>query len=719
MGHPLMGAPTTSSAKRGPRRLGWLAPVLLFAVSFLARNVELGSFSWPDEITWTARSVAFYAGLIQGDLAATHQADHPGVIPMWGYGGLLSLRALLQGQLDELHTMTTERQLQDIPGMLAAEALWTVLLTSLAVVGVYGLLSRLLDRRISFVAALVVALDPFFLAQSRVVHLDAILTSFATLSALSLAVYLVYPRRRRYLVLSAAMGGLALATKSPALMLAPLTAGGLALRLILSRESSEEWASGKLSQRLAWAGLSLLAWLAVAWGVFLAVWPAAWLDPLRLTGLVVLGSRWGVVASHEFNYFMGQVTETPGALFYLIVAPLRMTPLTLLLAPLAVILLGVDLRRAWRRGISGRLAVLAVGLAWVCGYALAMSISAKKGDRYLTPIFPMLDIAAALALMAALGWLGRHWRPLSDRNWQLAASVGLVLWAALFWLPLAPYYGAYFNPLLGDGATAVWAFPFGQGEGLDLAAEYLNQKEGAENLRVASFYPEDFQARFKGQAVSLRRGSWNQSWLYCDYVVFYISQVQRELPGADVVDFFRKLEPEYVAQIGGVEFAWVYKTPALLSGAPPALSGQMRAVFGDQIALVGYDFGAAALAPGEPLELTLRWQALRTPDANYQVALRLVDPEGRNAWEAAWRPFDNYYPTRWWTVGRIEYDRQSLAVPSGLTAGPSLCLEVQLLGIEDGVPLPLTEGGEGAWQRIVCLPVGQPGGKRMGVERPC
>ncbi len=708
MDHSLTTAPTTPNAQPLFRRLRWVVPVLLFVVSFVARNVDLGSFSWPDEITWTARSVAFYAGLTQGDLEATHQADHPGVVPMWGYGGFLSIRALLQGQLDELYTMTTERQLQDIPGMLATEALWTVLITSLAVVGVYGLLSRLLDKRVSFVAALMVALDPLFLTQSRVVHLDAILTSFVTLSALSLAVYLVHPTRKRYLVLSAAMGGLALATKSPALMLAPLTAGGLALRLVLARKAPSGWAGGGLGRRLAWAGLSLLGWLVIAWGVFLAIWPAAWLDPLHRTGLVVLGSRWGVVASHEFNYFLGQVTETPSALFYLVVGPLRMTPLTLILVPLAAILLVVDLARAWRRGISARLTVLALGLAWICGYVVAMSISAKKGDRYLTPIFPMLDIVAALALMAVVGWLGRRWRPLADRGGQAAASVGLVLLVALFWLPLAPHYGAYFNPLLGGGATATWAFPFGQGEGLDLAAEYLNQKPGAENLRVASFYPEDFQAHFEGQAVSLRRGSWSQSWLYCDYVVFYISQVQRELPDADLVDHFRRLEPEYVARIGGVDFAWVYKTPVLLSGAPPALSGPSEAVFGDQIALLGYDVGSEALVPGEPFELTLRWQTLRTPEANYQVALRLMDPKGGHVWDTAWRPFDDYYPTQWWTVGRIEYDRQRLAVPASLASGQPLCLDVQLLGIDDGVPLPLTGGGEGTWYTIICLPVGRP-----------
>jgi len=556
------------------RLLRCLLPFLLFAVAFLARNVRLGSFSWPDEVTWTARSVAFYAGLAQGDLTATHQADHPGVVPMWGYGGLLSLRALLDGNLPELYTMTTERKLVDIPALLATEALWTVLLTSLTVVGVYLLLKRILDWRVSFLAGLLVALDPFYLVHSRVVHLDAILTSFMTLSTLALAVYLVYPGRKRYLVLSAVLAGLALATKSPALVLVPLVAGGLGLRVILRRDAPTGWAGGPGGQRLVWAGLSLLVWLGLSWLTFLAVWPAAWLDPLHLTALVILGSRWGVVASHQFNYFMGQVMPTPGPLFYLVVGPLRMTPLTLIFFPVSLVLVVRDLRRAWREGMSARLAVLTVALALVIGYGAGMSLSAKKGDRYLAPIFPMLDVLAALGVMALLDWEGKRWRPLAGAGRQLAIALCLVLLVSLFWLPLAPYYSAYFNPLLGGGKTAVWAFPFGQGEGLDQVADYLNGKENAPALRVASFYPEELQAYFVGDAISLRRGEWHKTWLFSDYVVFYISQVQRELPGPDLVDFFKDREPEYVARIGGVDFARGHARPHRLRSGPVRTVGR-------------------------------------------------------------------------------------------------------------------------------------------------
>jgi hypothetical protein len=711
-----MDRPLARALPDGRRRaLTWLVAGLLFAIAFATRDVRLGSFSWPDEVTWTARSVAFYAGLAQGDLAATHQADHPGVVPMWGYGGLLSLRALLRGDLPELYTMTTERALQDVPSLLATEALWTVLVTSLAVVGVYLLLKRVLDPAVSFLAALLVALDPFFLVQSRVVHMDAILTSFMTLSALALAVYLVHPRRKRYLLLSAGMGGLAFATKSPALALVPLVAGGLALAVIFGGNGAGGCPEHQLglsgagqgqgiARRLGWAAGSLLIWLGLGWAVFLAVWPAAWLDPLHLTVLVVLGSRWGVVATPEFNYFLGQVTEAPGPLFYLVVGPLRMSPLTLLLLPVGGLLFLGDLRRARQRGLSARLAVLAAALALAIGYGVGMSFSARKGDRYLVPIYPLLDVLAALALAAILGWAGRRWRLLAGEGRRSLVAVALVVLVALFWLPLAPYYGAYFNPLLGGGKTAVWAFPFGQGEGLDLAAAYLNQKEGAASLRAVSFYPEEFQVYFDGAAGSLRRGEWNKTWTYSDYVVFYVSQVQRELPDAELVHLFEGREPEYTARIGGVDFAWVYKPPLLLSGATPAVSSQVRAIFGDRIGLIGYDLGRAELLPGGAWDLTLRWQAQRPPGADYQVGLRLVDPAGNAAWQTTWHPFDDYYPTSWWPVGRTETDRQTLALPGSLQVGQIYCLEIQLFAADGSGPLPVTDGGQGDWFQMACLP---------------
>jgi hypothetical protein len=376
----------------------------------------------------------------------------------------------------------------------------------------------------------------------------------------------------------------------------------------------------------------------------------------------------------------------------------------LIFAPIGGVLSLVDLRRTWRRGLSARLAVLAVAVALVLGFGAGISLAAKEGDRYLVPVFPMLDVLAGVAFVAFLDWIGRRWWPLAGGSRQLALALVLIALVALLWLPLAPYYGAYFNPLLGGGKTAAWAFPFGQGEGLDLAARYLNQQDDAEHLIVASFYPEEFQLYFLGDAISLRRKEWSKTWLFSDYLVFYISQVQRQLPDAELANFFRGREPEYTARIGGVDFAWVYKPPVLLSGALPVVSSPVGAVFGDKIALVGYDLGGMVLRPGQPWDFTLRWQAVRPPVANYWVATQLIGPDGATAWQTGWHPFEDYFPSGLWPVGRTEYDRQTLIPPGSLTPHHTYCLNVQLYDSADGTPLPLTDGGQGDWLQVTCLP---------------
>ena len=67
----------------------------------------------------------------------------------------------------------------------------TVFLTAVCVAVFYLLVRRLFGDRIGLVAAILLALDPLYLAHSRILHHDALVTSFMTLSALGAMVYFV------------------------------------------------------------------------------------------------------------------------------------------------------------------------------------------------------------------------------------------------------------------------------------------------------------------------------------------------------------------------------------------------------------------------------------------------------------------------------------------------------------------------------------------------
>ena len=83
---------------------------------------------------------------------------------------------------------------------------------------------------------------------------------------------------------------------------------------------------------------------------------------------------------------------------------------------------------------------------------------------------------------------------------------------------LHPYYQTFSNGFFKAGNS-------GWGEGLEIVAEYLNKKENASDLVVASFWSSIFAKFFKGNTLSLKlEGNTNP-----DYIILYRLQVEDSL----------------------------------------------------------------------------------------------------------------------------------------------------------------------------------------------
>ncbi len=682
---------------------------LLFLTALLPRIWRLGAFASGDEMRWLERSSRFIYGLAHGDLAATYQINHPGVSPMWGYGLSLWLRYFLAGDLDHFYRMVETGQ-YEVLSMIPAAATFTVLVTTFTVVVAYLLLRRTFSSSAALLGGLLLALDPVYLAHSRVVHVDAHQASWMILSLLFLIAYMQDVKGRKpYLVGSAICGGLAVLAKLPALSLLLLVAFAL---------GSHFWLLGKKREVKRWAG-AFLFWCGVALFTFILLFPALWVEPLFVIWKLFRVARWGVLEPHEIgNFFLGQPVDDPGWLYYPLFTAFKLTPLSLpfFLGSLAILgllafkasqgqraqdRLGVAIMGRGRlmpgggessslqEGCSSLLEPFSLLWGYIIIYGVMLSLSSKKLIRYFLPAFPVMDILAALTLVAFLAWLRAR---LAKRfRWPFGAYVALAGVAAfllaLSWLRLAPYYTAFFNPLVGGAELAPRLFAFGGGEGLDVAGRYLDGKEEAPNLVVATWGPSSVALYFRGETMPLQWRGWTGVWTLADYVIFYISQVQRGWPDPLVVEFFRSLEPEYVARINGIAYAWVYKTPLLLGGEPPAISRTLEADLGGVVTLLSYDLGASSLFPGSDLQLTLHWRVERPLDRKYDVLVRLRD-EGGKVWvEESAQPFDGFYPTTLWTAGEVMADRHRVSLPPDLPPG-EYRLMVGMLDPESGQPIP-------------------------------
>jgi hypothetical protein len=290
--------------------------------------------------------------------------------------------------------------------------------------------------------------------------------------------------------------------------------------------------------------LDLLVWCTLALGTVVALWPALWaLGLTEVLGRIVAFTReTGGQPDEVGSFFLGVVGADPGPFYYPVATLFRLSPF----ATIGLVALALLHRRlaAQTRGQAGWL------LLFVLGFTLMMTLGPKKFDRYLLPIFP------ALVTLAALGWAlvvsGR-----SGRLARVAVGGSLLLLAAWPWASTYPYPLAYYNPLLGGGATAQRAVMVGNGEGLDQAARWIAEQPESADLWVAAHSFDILAAMIPGQGEPLRDGVPSDA----DYIVTYGRRIQMQRWGRSLEQYFAENPPVSTVWINGIEYARVHPGP--------------------------------------------------------------------------------------------------------------------------------------------------------------
>lgn len=129
--------------------------------------------------------------------------------------------------------------------------------------------------------------------------------------------------------------------------------------------------------------------------------------------------------------------------------------------------------------------------------------------------------------------------------------------------------------------------------------------------------------------------------------------------------------------------------PARLAASTPPAEAQTRLniPFAEGITLSGYD-----LAAGDPVQLTLYWQAKRTPAQDYTVFIQLLNSAGEWLAGADAPPVNNFYPTSLWQKGDWIDDLHVLPLPPDLPSG-AYTIRVGLYDPISGARLARQDGG--------------------------
>lgn len=524
--------------------------------------------------------------------------------------------------------------------------------TALCIGLMFWLLRNLIGQQAAFVAAALISFDPFLLAYSRVIHVDALLTCFMITSLLA---FLWYLRGGNWgwALVSGVLGGLAALTKSPGMLLVPIlpVAGWLFVR-------AERYPG--VMKRLI---IALLCWGTMALVAFFALWPAMWSRPAFALEWILLNAQSVASAPHPTSgLFWGKLVTDQSPWYYLVGFPFQLTPLTSigLLLEAFFIIKGLIVKRSIRDHSPVAFGVIEWVLpVFIVLFVGPVALAGRRWLRYILPVYPALQIMAALGLWRlTLGSKARTFL-----RWGLVGVIVLqIIQVAIF----HPYYLSYYNPLLGGGKTAPQYVVVGWGEGLDQAAEYLNQKPNAADLTVAAWYSWQFAPYFHGRTVDL---SSNEPALTADYTVFYINQLQRGFPSAELLAYFADRAPEKIITLGGIDYAFIYPGPIIGPKPPAALSTPLNAPFGGAITLLGVDAPSAFNRQPEALPVTLYWQVNNSLPADLNVSIRLRGADG-SLWGQTDRfPIGGLVRTQNWPAGQVVRDEYLLAANPAIPPG--------------------------------------------------
>jgi len=566
-------------------------------------------------------------------------------------------------------------------------------------------------------AAALTAFNPMFLFVSASVNNDAmaaLVGSFTLLVIVRVAKGGESGRFGRLGLCSALLGlliGVGALTKLSLLGLIPVAGLVVAIRAWETR--SHERPSHRLLRILGYGVIMALVAAAVSGWWFVRNW-RLYGDPTALNVFIaVQGTRAQPPNLHDWLGEFGTFRWTYWGLFggVNVMAPRAVYWLFDLLSLLGLAGFLIWVGRRWQRGFKAPDRAVMIPALW----GLILFVSVLRWT-WISPAFQGRLVFPGIAGISSLMALGfRQWAPEPVRP-TVGTAIGALLLIIAGLLPFVAIAPAYARPEsleLSDVPESARVEPK---ELEDVArvvgVEYEPQSLDADNPRAfvdAVVYweamtstPTDYVsfARLLGRGHELA-GHINRHPA-CGMVptsLWHPGEVWRDpyripvAPDAQAPSRLRLevglYDPKAKATLGAIPVGYAKL-------APP--DTQLRAEhrldvkLADGVTLLGYDLSPATARAGEPLTVTLHWEARQAPSRDYQVFVHLLGQEDRPIAQGDGPPVTGDYPTSLWEAGETVVDLHRVTPPSDASAGPHRIL-VGMYHLETMERLPRADGG--------------------------
>ena len=405
--------------------------VVLFSLLFFATRLPglKTDIINPDAVNWHYRSEQFVVGLKYQQFDKTYQHYHPGVTLMWITG--IPIEIYKHVINDRVYTIDNFETFD-----LVAKVSLGLVQFGLSLLIIY-LLSKIIGFYKTFLTVVFFTFEPFFVGNSRLYHLDVLVT-------LLLAISLIYAfmglkkDKTAYQILTGLFLALSFLTKSISI--------GAVLFVIFYAISY--FVSSKQPKRIF--KYSAITFLSFVFFTFL-LFPALWVKPVYYLSFIFSESvRVGIRKGHS-QILLGEETRDPGFWFYPLVILVKSSPFLIIGAVAGLV---TSLKKVVEILKSAPKKFLNFGLytgVFYLGYVAAMTYPAKKLDRYMIVIYPFMAFLAIIGYSRILSFC-------KTQRTKIIFWVSMLIILVSFWVyPLIkvyPYYFTYTSPMFGSSENA-------------------------------------------------------------------------------------------------------------------------------------------------------------------------------------------------------------------------------------------------------------------------
>jgi hypothetical protein len=502
----------------------------------------------------------------------------------------------------------------------------------LGIVAVAGI-GRLLWRpTVGLIAALFLSLESYYFRNSRL-FLGSV--ACVALSGLAILFALYYQKtgHRKWLFLAGVVFSFSIFVKPLSLL-----TGSLLVWAIIARWRGQ--ASTTTEERKTW--LRSLPWR----GVFVdCLYLGMAMFVLPILSLILYGGGIGIMLSRLVDCRLAAKVNTSRGSVYMmgiLTDYVRNNLALLLLAAMTTIMV------VRRRNGSGIWVI-----AWL-GLSLLSIIAWRAHSHHLVILDLPLTLLAAYSLgdLADPGYTERF----RSRHWtSLIPILGLAYWLGSLVLAWPSYFSVAPRGLDRQNNSDRWA-----------AVGLLQEVTTPAQFVVSDDLSIPFEAR---RMVIPQLADVSSDSIGCGLVTQEMVMQLADGNGSAVIFWTNRFLEEFpimafwtgLAYTGREQFSQEHII--YYDRQPPQIAHPLNAVFGQVIALEGYESSAES-----PSQLTFYWRKLSADALDYKFTLRLLNAGGELVAQYDDQPYQGYYPTSTWPVGVLLPEQ--VALPSVGTVPP-------------------------------------------------